>query len=193
MEHSSKIEEQMEAMKSKMDQIKNPANNNLKKISEITEQFENATAALLNPIKKLKISYNMRINSFKGKYENVLASVKQKISALERNKKAKDIKNFNSVFIEQTVQQNAEITREHKKLMNLLEECLQSICALNKLFDTEQFSMFDELTQCLSPAKKKSKGPMLELNEENSQESLGDRCELKGILFAICFLFVLYF
>lgn len=178
MEHSSKIEEQMETIKSQMDQIKNPSKNNLKKISEITEKFENATAALLNPIKKLKISYNMRINSFKGKYENVLADVKQKISVLEKNKKAKEIKNFNSIFIEETAQQNTEITREHSKLMNLLEECLQSICALNRLFDTQEFSKLDELTKELSPVKKKSKVPTLELNEDNYNESFGDREEL---------------
>lgn len=153
-----------------MDLMKNPAKNNLKNLNEITTQFESATAALLNPIKKLKISYNMRINSFKGKYENILASVKHKISALEKNKKAKEIKNFNSVFVDETVQQSAEISREHRKLMNLLEECLMSITALNELFDTEEYNKLDELTKSLSQVKKKSKLPMLELNEVNNGE-----------------------
>jgi len=181
MEHSSKIEEQIETIKSKIDQMRNPSKNNLKNLSEISAQFETATATLLNPIKKLKISYNMRINSFKGKYENVLASIKNKISALEKNKKAKEIKNFNSTFIEETVQHSNELLKEHRKLMDLLEECLLSISALNMLFDTDEFNKLDELTKSLSPVKKKSKVPMLELNEDNYRDnSLNEFVEDEG-------------
>ncbi len=171
MESSSKIHEYIELMKSKLDTMKNPLNHNLTKLEDILDLFDRATCALLNPIKKLKISYNMRINSFKGKYENVLASVKSKISSLEKNKNSKEIKNFNSIYIEQTAQQNKEIQKEHSKLMKLLEDCLLSVSTLNNLFDTEEFQKLDDLTKTLNSAKKKIRGPTLSLNEEDAIEA----------------------
>jgi len=167
MESSSKIHDYIEIMKTKLDTMKNPLNHNLTKLQDILDLFDKATAALLNPIKKLKISYNMRINSFKGKYENVLANVKSKISSLEKNKNTKELKNFNSVYIEQTSIQYKEIQKEHGKLMKLLEDCLLSITTLNNLFDTEEYQKLEELTKSLSSAKKKSRAPILNLHEED--------------------------
>jgi hypothetical protein len=106
----------------------------------------------------------MRINSFKGKYESVLAGIKSKLASHEKNKNSK---NFNSAFLDETVKQNLEFHNEHNKFMRLLEECLHSISTLNKLFDTKEFQRLEELTHSLRSAKKKIKAPILCLNEEN--------------------------
>jgi len=169
MESTSKIDNYIESMKSELDTMKIPLNHNLHKLNDIIDLFESATSALLNPIKKLKISYNMEINSFKGKYENVLASVKSKIYSLEKNKNVKESKNFSTIYIDETAQQNNEIQREHNKLMKLLEDCLQSISTLNNLFDTEEFLRLEEITKGLSSSKKKTKAPILGLNEDENE------------------------
>lgn len=162
---SSKTSNYIEMLKSKLISFKYPLKQNLTNLNDILSLFDEATGALLNPIKKLKISYNMRINSFKGKYENVLAGVKSKIASFEKNKYSN---NFNSsAYLEETVQQSKEFHIEHNKLLMLLEECLHSISTLNKLFCTEQFQQLEDLTQSLRSAKKKSKAPILSLNEHD--------------------------
>ena len=169
MESSSKVSEYIEILKSKLNLMKSPLKQNLNNLNDLLSLFDQTTAALLNPIKKLKISYSMRINSFKGKYENVLAGMKSKIASYDKNKNSK---NFNSsVYLQETLQKNEEFYNEHNKLMMLLEECLFSISTLNKLFDTEEFQELEDLTQCLRAAKKKGKAPILSLDEYDDKYS----------------------
>lgn len=165
MESSSKSSDYIEMLKSKLNSLKYPLKHNLNNLNDLLVLFDEATAALLNPIKKLKISYNMRINSFKGKYESVLAGIKSKIASYDKNKNSKNINS--SSYLEETVQQNQDFCNQHSKLMGLLEECLKSISMLNKLFDTEEFQKLEDLTQTLRSAKKKNKGPNLNLNEDD--------------------------
>ena len=172
MESASKITDCIEMMKSKLEDIKNPLKQNINTVADILDLFERTTSSLLNPIKKLKISYNMRINSFKGKYENVLSSVKSKITNLEKTKNIDDMKNFNNIYIEDTSFQNNEISKEHIKLMRLLEECLESITTLNNLFDTDEFRRLEDKTKNLNSTKKKIvKSPILDLNEDDDKKN----------------------
>ena len=170
MESDSKISDCIQLMKSKLDTLNNPLKNNITGINDTLGLFEKMTSSLLNPIKKLKISYNMRINSFKGKYENALYNIRSKISALDKGLNLKDNKVFNNQIIEETTVQNTEISREHGKLMRLLEDCLKSISSLNNLFDTEEFGKLDEMTKSMNLNKKKTKIPTLNLNEDDIAE-----------------------
>jgi len=163
MESSCKTSDYIENLKSKLSSLKYPLKHNLNNINDLLELFDETTAALLNPIKKLKISYIMRINSLKGKYENVLEGVNTKFTSHDKNKKPKNISSLSD--LEETVQQSQDFNNEHNRLMLLLEECLGSISALNKLFDTKEFQRLEELTFTLRSAKKKNKAINLHLNE----------------------------
>lgn len=185
MECSSNYSDYIELVKSKLKSLKYPMKNNLNNIDDLLNLFEQTTAALLNPIKKLKISYNMRINTFKGKYENILNGIKSNLASYDKNKNSK---NINQTFLDETTQQSIEFGKEHNKFMLLLEECLHSITTLNRLFDTDEFQRLEELTQSLRSAKKKSKAPILNLNEEDdnlNEENLSYNTNTSKKLFLI--------
>lgn len=165
-----KISDFMELMKSKLQTMENPLKNNLSSINDTIELLDNMISTLLNPIKKLKISYNMRINSFKGKYRNALVGIRSKIHSIEKGSNSKENKTLNSQIMEEFNLKNKEISKEHGKLMNLLEDCLGSISSINNLFDTEEFKKIDEKTQGINLTKKKGKAPVLSLNEDESPE-----------------------
>jgi len=168
MESDSKISDYIQLMRSKLDTLSNPLKNNVTGIKETLGLFEKMTSALLNPIKKLKISYNMRINSFKGKYESALLNIRSKMSAIEKGLNLKENKQLSSQILEEFTFQNKEISKEHSKLMRLLEDCLGSISSLNNLFDTEEFKKIDEMTKNMNLSKKKTKIPQLSLNEDDT-------------------------
>lgn len=157
MECESKISDNLEAMKDKLYAIKIPSKQNLRNINEFLDLFDRTTTALLNPIKKLKISYNMRINSIKGKYENFLSDLTTKISALEKNKNQKELKDVENFTSEELTNKSLEFTNEHSRLTNLLEDCLESISTLNNLFETQEFRKLDEMTKKLTHSRKSSK------------------------------------
>lgn len=177
MESASKFSDNLEEIKEKIDNLKFPSEQNLKSIHDILELYDRSTAALLNPIKKLKISYNMRINSFKGKYENFLGSLKSKISSLEKNKNPKELKNLDNAFVEETLMKSNELNKEHGKLTKLLEECLESIGTLNSLFDTEEFRKLDGITKNLNASRKKQRPQSSELNKDDKSKSSDSRLE----------------
>jgi len=168
MESDSKISDCIQSAISNLNSLNNPLKNNFTIIKETLELFEKMTSALLNPIKKLKISYNMRINSFKGKYESALINVRSKLSAIEKGLILKENKQSTNQIMEEFTSQNKEISKEHIRLMKLLEDCLGSISSLNNLFDTEEFKKIDEITKNMNLNKKKTKIPTLSLNEEDN-------------------------
>ena len=174
MESDSKISDNIQLMRNKLDTMENPMKNNVTDIGETLELFEKMTSSLLNPIKKLKISYNMRINSFKGKYESALLNIRTKMSAIEKGLNLKENKQLSNQILEEFTLQNKEISKEHPKLMRLLEDCLGSISSLNNLFDTEEFKKLDEMTKNMNLNKKKTKIPTLNLNEEDSPDIEGN-------------------
>jgi hypothetical protein len=170
MESHTKISDCIQLAISNLNSLNNPLKNNVTIINETLELFEKMTSALLNPIKKLKISYNMRINSFKGKYESALINLRSKISAIEKGLILKENKQTNNQILEDFTLQNKEISKEHIRLMKLLEDCLGSISSLNNLFDTEEFKKIDEITKNMNLNKKKTKIPTLSLNEEENPQ-----------------------
>ncbi len=191
MESSSKNSDFIEMLKSKLNTMKYPLKQNLNNLNDLLSLFDEATAALMNPIKKLKISYNMRINSFKGKYENVLAGIKSKIASYDKNKNSKNL--YPKAYLEETEKQNEEFHKEHNKLMLLLDENLRSISMLNKLFETDEFQKLEESTQYLRSAKKKIKAPILSLNEDDdNNNNLCDEINTKwssNTIYLLLFLF----
>lgn len=65
MENSSNMSESTEKVKNILLNMKNPVKFNLSKINEMLDLFDKTSIALLNPIKKLKISCSEKINTLK--------------------------------------------------------------------------------------------------------------------------------
>jgi len=150
--------------------IKKPLHHNLQKLNEILFLFDDITNSLFKPIKKIKNVFKIKIKSFTGKIENNLNDVQIINSRLNTNNSINQNTNNDSLFLNNSDLNKADIEQEHFNLMNLLDESLHTIITLNKLYNTHEFQKFEEFTLDLISAKKKSKLPSLSLNENETHD-----------------------
>ena len=150
MENTSIMVETVEKVKNTIINMKNPLKNNLSKINEILNLFDKTTIALINPIKKLKISYASKINSLlefdkKGKYFLVL---KYFLIFLEKEGDRDNNNEVNKIDSENS---------DKIKLEKFINYFVDSLDILSNLYNTDAFNKLNSFSQNLNAGKKKAK------------------------------------